>query len=354
MQFDCDLTAFLITVGNIIFGSMPALRRNSIPIPIKYEIEEVPPSALTERQAAVFAPYDVKLAAMNYSPTCTYRVANYGHNLMRSYVNPAETSRCIVMIVEVMSKVANLQPVSSTCVMSFETWFSNNTIHTTRNMRLKSLLDRPPYQSVQECPYITEPAEMKKVHDAAVAKLGCPVAPSATAAQIFERLHEEHDWFSEYQLKQGIYRPNPDGTTYAMADKALWRGIYNHLNPFVTRFYAWRFLPAVLLSVLLPIFTVLNLVPRVTVAAIDAGWPVDFATRAVMLGSFAAAGVVIGLMLENATFVWVFILTYIPIRIVAPGTMGSIPYSTFAAVIAYAVGQARQRTRTILLPQRAR
>jgi len=343
---DTDLIVFLATVGSIVGGSMPQLRKNSSPVPVKYEIEEVPALQLTERQTTVFEPYDQKLAAMSYWPVCTYCVTNYGHNLMRSYVNPAETSRCIVMVVEVVSNVGGMQPVASNVLLSFETWFPDKRLLTTRNMKLKSILDRPPYQTVQECPYISDPAEMKRVHDAAVQKMGCPVAPPSSAAQIFKVIHEEHDWFSEYQVQQGVFQLSPDGKSYSLADKALWRGVRNHLNPFVQRFYAWRFVPAVLLAAFLPIFGLLKLVP----AAVASGLP----PQAVLLASYLAAGAVIGLMLDNATFVWVFIVTYIPMRLVAPGVLGSMPYSTFAAITAYFVAQAKEHRRTILLPQRTR
>jgi len=354
LPIDTDLTVFTITVANIVFGSLPQLRKNSIDIPVKYEIEEVAVSALGDGQAATFALYDEKLAAIGYWPVCRYRVSNYGHNLSRSYINPAETSRCIVLLVEVATNVAGLKSVGSSCLLSFETWFADKTLLTTRNMKLKSLLDCPLYQKVQECPYIAEPAEMKRVHDAAVAKIGCPVAPPSTATQIFKMLHEEHDWFSEYQVTQGVYRLNPDGKSYSMADKALRRGIRNYFNPFVQRFYTWRFVPTALLAVLLPVLAVFKFTPMAAAAALRSGFPLDSAIRAVMLGAYALAGAVIGLMFESAAVVWVFILTYIPMRIVAPGALGAIPYGTFAGVVAHFVCQAKQRSRSVLLPRRAR
>lgn len=358
MQFpvDADLAVFLYTVGKIVFGSMPKLRQNAHTIPAKYEIEEVAPSALTDAQATVFAPYDEKLAAMSYFPVCTYRIANYGHNLMRTYINPGETSRCVVMIVETGLKmlVNGKRPVSSSCTLSFHTFFSDNTLLTTRNMHLKSILDRPPYQTVQERPYIKEPAEMKRVHDAKAATMGCPVAPPSSSAQVFKAIHEEHDRFCEYQLAQGTFCMNPDGKSYLLADKAHWRGIRNHLNPFVHRFYAWRFLPAALLAMLLPILGVIKLAPTAFTAAQTVGFPPQAAAEAMMLACYMVAGAVLGFTLENATFIWVFLLTYIPVRIVAPGALGPVPYSAFAGLVAYSVAQAKKRRRVVLLPERAR
>ena len=351
---DTDLAVFVFTVGNVVFGSMPKLRRNAVPVPVKYEIEEVPAPALSDGQAACFAPYDEKLREMGYWPVCTYRIANYGHNLMRTYVNPGETSRCAVMIVEIRVEVGGMRPVSSSCTMSFHTMFSDHTMLTTRNMKLKSILDRPPYQTVQECPYITEPAEMKRVHDAKAAKMGCPVPPASTVDQVFKELNEEHDRFCDYQLAQGTFQMNPDGTSYALADKAHWRGIRNHFNPFVHRIYTLRFLPALLMAVFLPVLAALKLAPAAAAAATNMGFSPSTAAEAMILASYLVAGAVIGFMLESATFVWVFLLTYIPVRVVGATPLGPMPYSALAGFVAYAVAQAKKRRRVVLLPQNAR
>jgi len=351
---DADLMVFVFTVGNVVFGSMPKLRRNAVPVPVKYEIEEVPAPALSDGQAACFAPYDEKLREMGYWPVCTYRIANYGHNLMRTYVNPGETSRCVVMIVEIKVEVGGMQPVSSSCTMSFNTRFADDRILTTRNMKLKSILDCPSYQTVQECPYITEPAEMKRVHDAKAAKMGCPVAPASSMDRVFKELHEEHARFCDYQMAQGTFQMNPDGTSYALADKVHWRGIRNHFNPFVHRFYALRFLPAALLAVVLPVLAVLKLGPAAAAAAQNIGFSPYTAAEAMILASYMVAGAVIGFMLENATFIWVFLLTYIPVRVIGATALGPMPYSAFAGLVAHAVAQAKKRRRVVLLPQSAR
>jgi len=348
---DADLAVFVYTVGKIVFGGLPQLRRSVPGIPVHYQVEEVSSAALSQEQAAFYEPYDQKLAAMSYWPLCNYRVTNYGHNLMRVYVNPAETSKCVVMIVEQKLKVGAMRPVGSTSLMSFHTWFTDNTLLTTRNMQLKSVLDCPPYQTVQECPYIKEPAEMKRKHDARAASMGCPVAPPASAEAVFEQLHSEHDRFCGYQLAQGVFKPGPDGKSYVMTDKPYWRGIRNHLNPFVHRFYALRFLPAALLAILLPVLAALSWAPAMASAARGVGFPPDFAAEAVMLASYMVAGAVIGYALEQATFVWVFLLTYIPVRIFAPTSLGPLPYSAFAGFVAYSVEQAKKRRRAVLLPQ---
>ena len=175
---DADLFVFLYTASKIAFGSLPRLRRSSPDVPARYQITNVPANFLTEAQARYLAPYDEKLAAMNYWPVCTYRINNYG-TLLAAPIReslpklPAASSRSI----ELALKVDGRPAASNTCTMSFHTRFTDDRILTTRNMKLKNILDNPPYWMVQECPHISEPSEMKRIHDARAQTMGCPVAP---------------------------------------------------------------------------------------------------------------------------------------------------------------------------------
>lgn len=349
---DADLLVFLYTMGKIVFGSLPRLRQNVRTVPARYEIENVAPSALTESQARYLAPYDEKLAAMDYWPVCTYRVINYGNNLMRQYGHPAATSRCVVMIHEVARQVNGRRSQTNSCTTSFHTRFTDGTILTTRNMKLKSVLDRPPYQIVQECPQVSEPSKMKRRHDAKAQRMGCPVAPPADADAIFKDVQSEHERFCAHQLASGSFRPLPGGG-YAVADKALWRGIRNYLNPFAHRFSVARFLPAALLAAGLPVLAILKLAPAAAEAARHVGFPPMTAATAVTLACYMVAGAVIGYVLERQTFVWVFMLTYLSVRIFAGVGLGPVPYSAFAGAVAYSVAQAKQRRRAVLLTNRS-
>jgi len=352
MQFpiDSDLAVFLYTVSKVL-RSLPRLRR--IPtsrVPKFYQIEKLDPSALTDRQAEYLAPYDEKLAAMNYWPVCTYRVTNYGHNLMRNYVNPMESARCVILIHEVALRLKGRRSPTNSCTVSFHTRFSDATILTTRNMQLKTIMDRPPYQIVQERPEVSEPAELKREHDRKVATMGCPVAPPSDADSTFKDVQAEHVRFSEFQLSCGNYRPLPDGSGYAIADKAHWRAIRNHLNPFAHRFSLKRFLPAALTGLALPLLAVLHLAPAASDAARNIGFPPLVAAEAVTLACYLVAGAIIGYLLERNTFVWVFLLTYLTLRLFTSAHIGPLPYSAFAGSVAYSVAQAKKRKRAVLLP----
>lgn len=353
MQFplDADLTVFVYTVGTILFGGIRRLRRNAHKIPIHYQIEQLSPAALTEAQANYLAPFDEKLAAMNYLPVCTYRVVNYGHNLLRNYVNPLETSRCVVMIHELALRQSGRPSVANVCLMSFHTRFTDATILTTRNMHL-SMMDRPRYHKVQEFVGITEPEELKRKHDCQAAGMGCPVPPPSDAAGTFKDVQDEHLRFNKYQLSTGALQLASDGNSYTLTDRVFWRGIRKHLNPFEHRFSMRSFLPAVFGSIALPVFAVTKLAPAADEAARNIGFPPHAAGEAVTLACYLVAGALIGYALERKTFVWVFLLTYLAVRILTGAHLGPLPYSAFAGSVAYSVAQTKKRRRAVLLPNR--
>ncbi|MFZ0146698.1 MAG: hypothetical protein WAL08_20260 [Candidatus Sulfotelmatobacter sp.] len=348
---DADLVVFLYTASKIAFGSIPRLRRNVPKVPARYQIENVPLGSLTEAQTRYFAPYDKKLDAMNYWPVCTYRITNYGHCLLRQYVNPSETSRCVVLIYELALNVDGRRTFSNNCTMSFHTRFSDDRILTTRNAKLKTILDRPPYQVVQECPQVSEPSEMKCIHDTRAQTMGCPVTPLSDPVSILKDVQSEHERFTAHQLSTGAYRPLPGGTSYAIADKAHWRAIRNHLNPFAHRFSLRQFLPAAIVAAALPVFAFLDFAPAAAQAARNVGFSPVVAAEAVILACYLVAGAIIGYVLERQTFVWVFLLTYVSARIFAGANLGPVPYSAFAGSVAYSVAQAKKRRRAVLLPQ---
>ncbi len=350
---DVDLAVFLYTAGKTLFTGLPRLRQNAPLVPACYEIENVPEATLTEAQARCFAPYDEKLAAMNYCPVCTYRISNYGENLVRQYVNPAESSRCEVVIHELALTVESTQTFTGSCVIHFHTRFTDDTILTTRNFKLKSILDQPPYWVVQECPQINDPAKLKRIHDARAQTMGCPVAPFTDVDRVFKDVQSEHERFTTYQLSVGGYRPLPGEDSYAISDKAHWRAVRNFFNPFAQGISAQRFLPVAILAAALPLFARLEYAPAAAHAARTLGFPPEFAAAAVIRLCYFVAGALIGYVLERDTFIWVFLLTYFSVRLFTSADLGPIPYSALAGGVAYCVAQVKKRRRAVLIPQTA-
>jgi hypothetical protein len=350
LLLDADTLVFFYAVGKILFLGLPRLRRNARAVPYAYDIQQIDPAALSAAQTKYLAPYDEQLAALNFRQVCTYRIANFGYNLQRNYVAPDQTSRCVVLIYERPLQVIGKPSVSSLCVMSFHTRFIDSTVLTTRNMHL-SAFEQPPYHIVQEFPGVSA-AELKRRHDSRAASMGHAVPPPADPASTFQDIQDEHLRFNEYQLAQGMVKLSSDGKCFVQTDKLFWRSIRNYLNPFAYRFSLRRFVPAGILAMILPLLA-LAIAPAVAQAARGIGFPAELARQSVILAGYFLAGAVLGYVLERKTFIWVFLLTYIGVRIVSAAPLGPLPYSAFAGSAAYTVAQAKKRRRAVLLPESA-
>jgi hypothetical protein len=350
---DVDLAVFLFVTGKMLFTALPLLRQSMPHVPAHYQIQNVPDAALTPAQARYFAPYDEKLAAMNYHPVCTYLVSNFGKILTRQYVNPAESARCEVAIQELLQTVDGNQAFTSTCVIHFHTRFTDDRVLTTRNMQRKSVFDNPPYWVLQECPQIDDPAKLKRIHDARAQTMGSPVAPLTDPDRIFKYVQSEHERYSAYLLSVGDYEPVPGEDSYAIADKVHRRGLRNFFNPFAQGYSARRFFPVAILAAALPVFARLEYAPAAAHALRILGLPAEFASQAIFRLCYILAGYLIGYFLERETFLWAFLLTYLPVRLFISGSLGPIPYSALAAGVAYIVAQIKKRRRAVLIPQTA-
>jgi hypothetical protein len=352
LPLDIDLLAFLATVGRILFGSMPNLRKNVAAIPAEYAYEEIPADSLTDKQKAFFAPYDKKLSEMQYSPLCTYRVRNYGANLMRRYINPTDRAACTVLTVEVKARVDSVESVNRASNVSFFTVFTDGKQLTTRNMRVRTVLDHPPEYVVQECPYEEDLSKVKKRHDARAAKLGVPVAAEMSVPRVFEFYQKQHQRFSEFQVERGTYERTATG--YVVGRKAFWRGIRNFLVPFAERFSVTRLALAGTLAVGIPAFAHLRILPMVMQNAERFGVNWNITAVLVLVAGYVLAGVAVGLLLEKSQFVWGFLFCYVGVHLVTGWWTSPAPLGLIAAVVGHTVAHMRKRQRIILRASEAR
>jgi len=345
---DGDLVAFFWTTIVIVFGSKAQIQNNTRRIPMKYDLQEVPEGQLTQAQKDYLKPLDTQLEAMNYRPDCTFRAANYGQNLMRRYSNPADPVSCELMIVEVKSKVGEVETARNANVVNFTSRLSDGRRLITRNMPLKSVMDRLPNHIMQECPHTSDLAALKRNHDARAAQLGPAVPGPHGAQEIFREVQSEHERFSIHQLEKGIYKRSEDGNSYQITNKAANRGIVNFFNPFASRISIPQVLFTGLIRAVLPLFGILQLAP--VVAANSQGISFGFfsASTLAIAACYALAGAIIGLSGGPTNYAWIMLVTYAPAHFIAGWTFGWLPYSTIASLVSHYVKQARQRRALVL------
>jgi len=352
LPVDIDLLAFLATVARIAFGSMPQLQRNVAAIPAEYEYEEVSPESLTEKQKSFLSSYDKRLSELQYFPMCTYRVRNYTANLMRRYINPADRASCTVLAVEVKSRVNGAESANLASNVSFFTVFTDGKQLTTRNMKMRSVLDHPPEFLVQECPYEQDLAVLKKKHDAEAAKLGVPLAAEMSVPRMFEFYQKQHRRFSEFQVQRGTFQRTPTG--YVVGKKAFRRGIRNFLVPFAERFSVARLVLAGLVAIGLPAATYLRILPMLAESGVRTRMDARTISILVLGASYVLAGATIGLILEKSQFVWGFLFCYLGVHLLTGWWSSPLPFGLIAALVGHGVTQMRKRQRLILRTSEAK
>jgi hypothetical protein len=351
LKFDADLMVFLGTVATILTSSLPHLRRSAVPIPADYDFEELSPEALTEKQRQFLEPYDKKLAALNYHPVLTYHVKNYGSNLVRRYINPVDPAAFMIIIVAVKTKVGSVESVNQSALFNVMTEFAGGKSLTTRNMKLRTVLDHPPEFLVQECPNVDDPATLKTRHDALARSLGAPLPAPSDATNVFDLYQKQHHRFSDYQVERGTYFRTTTG--YAVTDKTFWRGIRNFLIPFAQRFSVVKLLLAAVVGIGIPSVTCLKLLPIALHEARTLGAPAAPGLTLFLAASYVLAGAIVGLLLDTNSFVWAFLFTYVGVHLVTGWWPSAIPYGAIAALAAYYAEQLRSRQRLILRPNTA-
>jgi hypothetical protein len=346
LPLDYDLLGFAWTTLKVLFTSKPNMRKNSVPMPAHYQREVVDDHSLTEPQKKYLAPLDQQLLKLNYRPLCTYRVTNYGKNLLRYYHNPADPASCALTIVEVRANVKGVISVHNSHSFNFTTRFSSGKWLSTRNMSLKTLMDQPDYRIIQECRHVTDLAELKKRHDARAASLGVPLSPPNDVESLFNEVQTEHERFVAHQVQRGILRPNAQGDAYLPTDKAYNRGIRNHYNPFARRISIPVTLFSILIGAVLPLFGILKLAPLA--AQFESGPLIVSPSWLAIAACYVLAGIILGLVAETQHYVWVMLITYIPAHLVAGSSLGWFPYSTLAFTISYLVCQAKRKRQLVL------
>jgi hypothetical protein len=348
IPIDGDMVGFIWSTARVLLRSKSHLRKNTRPIPVRYQRQLLDDSELTEQQGKYISPIDAKLAGLGFLPFYTYRITNFGANLVRGYQNLADTASCTVTIIEVRVKVDGVTAVKNSQMVNFTSRFSDGKELTTRNMAVKSLMDPPAHKIMQECPHVTNLGDLKGIHDAKAASLGTPLAPPREVQGVIAEFDKDHERFSKYQVERGIYELSPQGDVYRLTDKAFNRGIQNYFNPFARRISVEKILFSALVGAVLPLYGILKLAPDLRDKYGATPQTLIHPATLAILACYVLAGVLMGLVTESQKFIWVMLVTYIPAHLMAGWTFGFFPYSTTAFLVSFWVCQAKRKRYLVL------
>ena len=330
-----ELSILLITVVVIfVFGIPLILQKHWLPRELQFE--QVPPEQLTPEQAKFFASYDAELGSLGYAPVFTYRVPNLqGKNLLRTYVNPAETARCSVT----MLSFGTAQQTYA----EFVTQYADGTFFTTRNVDISSVFKRLPNSIVQDCRGVTRLAELKRRHDAKAQELLIQGPMFFNRDKFFDDFRNYHIRFCEYQQSQKLLNWEPATNLYRMTVRTALNGIRNFFNPLADNFTALRFVAGLVFGAGLPVLVMLEPQKSAHWLASVCGFSLGSAWLFLLLGSYVLSGIAIGLLFRQKTFIWAFLLGYLPALLLSNRRMfGMSLLMAFSADVAFRV-QSRAR-----------
>jgi hypothetical protein len=347
LPLDADILFYVWSTLKIMFGSKSRLRKNSRPIPLHYQYQILTDEQLTPGQKSFLAPIDAQLASINFRPVCTYRVTNYGNNLLRRYDNPADRATCSLTIVEIHVSVNGVKSARTSSSAAFTTRLASGKMFVTKNMAMKSLFDRPDYILEQRLPNETNLVQLKKKHDQAAANLGPTLDPPRDTDGILQEVDAEHDRYLKFQVQYGALQPAPDGQSFVVTDKVFDRGIRNHFLPFGKRLSLTQILFAALLGAFLPLLGILKVAPWLS-HNLNAG-PNDSIVGVVAIaGCYALAGAIIGWLCDMQKFTFVMLVAYVPQHLIAGWSYGWFPYATLLFLTCFQVAQLKRRNALIL------
>jgi hypothetical protein len=291
---------------------------------------------------------DTQLKTLGYVPVCTYRVRKLGTNMVRNYLNPADSASCALTIVEVKVNVDGMKGSKHSSSVLFVTRLANGKRLITRNTALKSLFDRPDHVLEQRLPNTTDVRDLKKKHDLLARSLGATIAPPHDTEGILRDADAEHERYSQFQLKNGIYQLSSDGSTYTVTDKVFNRGIWNHFVPLGKRISVPQVLFSGLLGAFLPLVGILKLAPWLAEGTGNAAVGASALSGMAIAACYVVAGAIIGWICDVQKFTWIMLVGYLPQHLIAGWSYGWFPYATVMFLTCFLVGQAKRRRSLIL------
>jgi hypothetical protein len=339
-----DIVLFLITViGFFVVGLPTIVRRVSVPAVV--ELEDLVDNDLSDRQSIYFAETDGRLADLGFRPARTFRPLNLqGSALIRTYLSEVDPA---VINVNLLRSEATAGEDMSTSYLEIISKFADDTILTTRNSEISEVFDRLPNHIIQERRALKDPGALKKAHDHRFEELRVKGPEFLRSDEIFRRFQEHHQRWCAHQLSRGLLGPmNADGRHPVTVRTGL-RGIANFLNPFADNFTLNRLLLALVFGVALPVAATLWFSqpanPVTLRLASELGLPFDRALALCLAPVFTVIGAAVGLIFASKSFIWTFVLCYLPLRLLGPAGAAPLWLSLWASALSHWLSRWRDK-----------
>ncbi len=337
MHLDFESQWFLITVIAMLVVGLPLIAAR-ISLPAQLQFQEVPPDELTPRQAEHFDEADEQLKPLGYHPLSTFRAVNLkGANLSRVYTSTLNPARIMVTL------LSSAQGKAAHNYAEIISRYRDGIILTTKNSGLSSVFARMPEHIVKTYPGIDDLAELKARHDTYAASLINHGPLQRDAKTFFADFNDYHKRFCEYQRSKGLLRYDQRAGVYRATVLTGLRGIRNFLNPLADNFTLLRFTLGVLLGAAPPVLVVYR--PSALVDWLRSASELDptLIVSLLLAAAFTLGGLSVGYLFKQKSFIWAFLLGYIPTKLLRPASGLELWFCAWMALVAHYVAHWRMR-----------
>lgn len=323
-----ELGRFIWIVGCTVLIAVPVILHR-VRLPRRLQVETIAENDLTEKQKAFCASYDSRLKELGYAPFVTYRLANIpgSKNLLRCYLNSADPVRCVVQL-----SAAGNGPVQFEQVQ-FITQYADGSQALTTNRQTSKTFDCEPDKFLQECRGLSDLAELKRRHDQFTEQFRIRGPVFTDTARYFEQVQRRYDKETSHQLQQKLLRLDTAKDQYRVTLRWALRMQRNMFNPLADNLTPVKLVGAFAVGSL-PV--VVSLWQTQIVHRLDPAWSIqtDPGWFSVLGLSYAVAGVAAGLLFGHKSFVWAFLLAYIPTLLLPSATSHTLGMSLMMGWVA--------------------
>ena len=170
--------------------------------------------------------------------------------------------------------------------------------------------------------------------------------------EMFDRLREHHRRWTEHQLERRTLRLGETGQWLHATVRTALRGIRNFINPFADNFTLARFLISIVLGFGVPCLGLVALAgplaPSITYVSVETGLDASL-IESISLGlMLTVTGAVVGGLFTAKSFIWTFLLAYVPLRLLGPAGLAPLWLSLWTGFVADWVARRRERARVPL------
>ena len=315
-----ELGQFVFIALGTVAIAVPIILKK-IRLPRHLEIEVLSDAQLTPKQREFFANYDTKLKELGFEPFTTYRLSNIRNskNLLRGYLSSTEPTRCTVQI-----SAANNGPVQFDQV-NFVTEFADKSRTFTTNRQHSETFDPEPGKFVQECRGLADLSELKRRHEKFTDQYRMRGPVFVDRNNYINMMKEQYEREVSHQVRQKLLWLDAAKDEYRVTLRWALRIQRNIFNPFADNFTLTKLAGAIAAGSL-PVLVNLQQTQLVhSMHQANVGW-----IPLVML-SYAAAGVAAGLLFGYKSFIWAFLLAFLPTLIFPSATSHQVGMSLLMA-----------------------